>query len=147
MPFTPLNRRTFLQTGLAASIATPVLAALRQDRLDEAAEVLTRATSQGQVAAAVLHVVQGKSTFSRAFGKAKSADATETHAGRMLLTSPGVVSRLVMSTRELPDPSWPRLVPRKLTAPSGVPWTRSVSASAASARRLVPPTAGSWTRI
>ena len=70
-----MKRRTFLQTGWAASLATPLLAALRQDRLDEAAEVLSRAASQGQVTAAVLHVMQGKATFSRAFGKAKSADA------------------------------------------------------------------------
>ena len=70
-----MKRRTFLQTGVAASLATPLFAALRQDRLDKAAEVLNRAVAQGQVAAAVLHVMQGKTTFSRAFGKAKSADA------------------------------------------------------------------------
>ncbi|TXT24511.1 MAG: beta-lactamase [Planctomycetota bacterium] len=70
-----MKRRTFLRAGLTASLATPLLAALRQDRLDEAANVLTRATTQGQVAAAVLHVMQGQTTFSRAFGRAKSADA------------------------------------------------------------------------
>lgn len=70
-----MKRRTFLQAGLMASLGTPLLAALRQERLDEAAEVLTRATAQGQVAAAVLHVAQGQTTFTRAFGKAKSADA------------------------------------------------------------------------
>ncbi len=69
-----MNRRTFLQTGVAASLATPLFAALRQERLDEAADVLARATTQGQVAAAVLHVMQGKTTFSRAFGKAKSTE-------------------------------------------------------------------------
>ena len=49
-----MKRRTFIQCGLAASVGTPLLAALRQDRLDEAAEVLAHATAQGQVAAAVL---------------------------------------------------------------------------------------------
>lgn len=70
-----MKRRTFLQAGLTAAVGAPLLAALRQERLDEAAEVLTRATTQGQMAAAVLHVVQGQTTFTRAFGKAKSADA------------------------------------------------------------------------
>ncbi len=43
--------------------------------MDEAVEILARATSSGQVASAVLHVVQGKNSFTRAFGKAASADA------------------------------------------------------------------------
>src|SRR5262245_6525343 len=70
-----MNRRTFLQAGLAASISTPLLAALRQDKLDEAAAVLTRATAGGQVAAAVLHVRQQETSFTRAFGKAASEQA------------------------------------------------------------------------
>ena len=32
-----MKRRVFLQGGLAAAMGTPLLAALRQDRLDEAA--------------------------------------------------------------------------------------------------------------
>ena len=51
------------------------MAALRQDRLDQAAEVLTRATTNGQVAAAVLHVSQGQTSFTRAFGKARDEHA------------------------------------------------------------------------
>lgn len=70
-----MNRRTFIQSGLAASLGTPLLAALRQERLDEAAEVLARATAQGQVAAAVLHVTQRQTSFTRAFGKANSENA------------------------------------------------------------------------
>lgn len=70
-----MKRRTFLQSGLAASLGTPLLAALRQERLDEAAEVLARATAQGQVSAAVLHVNQRKTTFARAFGKARDEHA------------------------------------------------------------------------
>ena len=50
-------------------------AALRQERLDEAAAVLARATSEGQVAAAVLHVRQREASFTRAFGKAQTEDA------------------------------------------------------------------------
>ena len=56
-------------------MSTPVLAALRRERMDEAVEILTRATAQGQVAAAVLHVVQRQKSFTRSFGKAENADA------------------------------------------------------------------------
>ena len=64
-----------MQSGLAFSLGTPVSAALRRERMDEAAETLARATGEGHVAAAVLHVVQGKNSFTRSFGKAASADA------------------------------------------------------------------------
>ena len=66
-----MKRRTFVQATLAAAVRTPLLAALRQERLDEAADVLAKATASGQVAAAVLHVAQRDATFTRAFGKAK----------------------------------------------------------------------------
>lgn len=52
-----------------------MLAALRQERLDEAAEVLARATAEGQVAAAVLHVVRRETSFTRSFGKAQTEHA------------------------------------------------------------------------
>ncbi len=67
-----MNRRTFIQSGLAASLGTPLLAALRQDRLDEAMELLARAAIQGQVTAAVMYVAQRKTTWTRVFGKARS---------------------------------------------------------------------------
>lgn len=51
------------------------MAALRHDRLDEAAEVLDRAVAVGQVSAATLFVRQGESTNARHFGTAKSNDA------------------------------------------------------------------------
>ena len=70
-----MKRRTFLQTGLAATLSTPLSAALRQDRFDEAADILARATARGQVASAVLHVTQRQTAFMRAFGKASSTDA------------------------------------------------------------------------
>jgi CubicO group peptidase (beta-lactamase class C family) len=70
-----MKRRTFIESSLAVCLATPLLAALRQERLDEAAEVLTRATAEGQVAAAVLHVVQRETSFTRSFGQARSTHA------------------------------------------------------------------------
>lgn len=70
-----MNRRTFLQSGLAATLATPLFAALKQDRLDAAADVLAKATASGQVNSAVIHVTQRDAAFTRHFGKAKSADA------------------------------------------------------------------------
>ena len=42
--------------------------------MDEAVEALARATREGQVAAAVLHVVQRETSFTRSFGKAQSDD-------------------------------------------------------------------------
>src|SRR5262245_6686714 len=74
---TPLhmNRRIFVQAGFAACVASPLLAALRQERLEDAADVLKRAVASGQVAAAVLHVVQRERTFTRTFGKAESEQA------------------------------------------------------------------------
>jgi CubicO group peptidase (beta-lactamase class C family) len=70
-----MQRRTFLQTGVAAALGTPLLAALRQDRLEDAADVLKKAAASGQVAAAVLHVRQRDASFTRAFGKAQTAQA------------------------------------------------------------------------
>ena len=70
-----MRRRTFVQATLAAAVTTPLLAALRQERLDEAAAVLTKATASGQVASAVLHVAQREAAFTRAFGKAANENA------------------------------------------------------------------------
>ena len=70
-----MQRRTFLQAGIAATIATPLFAALRQERLDDAALVLEKAAASGQVASAVLHVTQRETTLTRRFGKAPSEDA------------------------------------------------------------------------
>lgn len=52
-----------------------MLAALRQERLDEAAEILSRATTEGQIATAVLHVMQRETSFTRSFGKAPNEHA------------------------------------------------------------------------
>src|SRR5262245_62176921 len=70
-----MRRRTFLGTALALANASPLLAALRGGRWDDAAEVLERATAAKQVDVAVLHVVRRDEPFTRHFGKAASDDA------------------------------------------------------------------------
>jgi CubicO group peptidase (beta-lactamase class C family) len=70
-----MKRRTFIHCGVAAAVGTPVLAALEQSRLDDAAGVLSGAVSRGQVAAAVLHASQPDGSFTRAFGTARDENA------------------------------------------------------------------------
>lgn len=70
-----MKRRAFIQGSLAVGLGTPILAALRQERLDEAAAILARATADGQVAASVLHVMQGEASFTRSFGHARDENA------------------------------------------------------------------------
>src|SRR5262249_46051560 len=64
-----------LGTALAALNASPLFAALRHPRWDDAAKVLEQATAAKQVHTAVLHVVQRDESFTRHFGKAASDDA------------------------------------------------------------------------
>lgn len=70
-----MQRRTFLGTALAVATTSPLFAALRGERWDDAAEVLERATAGKQVDAAVLHVVHRDESFTRHFGKAASDNA------------------------------------------------------------------------
>ena len=70
-----MNRRDFLSTGVAASLVTPLLGAVRSEQFEAASQVLDKATSGGQVSAAVLHVVRKEQSFSKHFGAAKSSDA------------------------------------------------------------------------
>jgi CubicO group peptidase (beta-lactamase class C family) len=70
-----MQRRTFLGSALAVASASPLFAALRGERWDDAADVLKRATAAKQVETAVLHVVQRDESFTRHFGKAASGDA------------------------------------------------------------------------
>lgn len=70
-----MKRRVFLQSGLVACMSGSLLAALRPDRLEAAADVLQQATAKGTVTSAVLHVAQRDQTYTRHFGTAKSADA------------------------------------------------------------------------
>jgi CubicO group peptidase (beta-lactamase class C family) len=67
-----MKRRTFLGTALAVTTASPLLAALREERWDDAAKVLEQATAAKQVDTAVLHVVHRGESFTRHFGKAAS---------------------------------------------------------------------------
>ena len=69
-----MKRRTLLQYGLGTAFATPLIAAVRQDKLDAATEVLTKAAADGQVSAAALYVRQGKNVFAKSFGVSKSMD-------------------------------------------------------------------------
>jgi CubicO group peptidase (beta-lactamase class C family) len=70
-----MNRRIFLQSGLTAMLASPVLAALRKERLDQASDVLAKATASGQAASAVLYARQRDASFRRTFGGAGSDQA------------------------------------------------------------------------
>jgi CubicO group peptidase (beta-lactamase class C family) len=70
-----MHRRTFLGTSFALWSASPLFAALREERWEGAAEVLQRATSDGQVGSAVLHVEHKGESSTRHFGKAVSGDA------------------------------------------------------------------------
>jgi CubicO group peptidase (beta-lactamase class C family) len=70
-----MNRRTFLQASAALTFTTPLLAAVRQAKWDDAAAVLEKATASKQVAAAALHVEQGEESYSRRFGTAATNDA------------------------------------------------------------------------
>jgi CubicO group peptidase (beta-lactamase class C family) len=72
-----MKRRTFLGTAMAltAGSSSSLSAALRLEQWDIAAEVLEQATTAKQVDAAVLHVVQKETAYTRHFGKAASKDA------------------------------------------------------------------------
>jgi CubicO group peptidase (beta-lactamase class C family) len=70
-----MQRRNFLQCGIAAAFSQPLLAALRQDRLDDAAEVLSKAVAERKIASAVLHVTHRETVFNRSFGTASSEQA------------------------------------------------------------------------
>jgi CubicO group peptidase (beta-lactamase class C family) len=70
-----MQRRTFLQCGLATAAASPLLAAIEQARLDDAADVLSQAVAQGRVKAAALYVRQGNVLNSLAFGAVRDENA------------------------------------------------------------------------
>src|SRR5439155_20503585 len=70
-----MKRRTFLGTAWAVANASPLLAATRGGRWDDAAAALEGAVAAKQVHAAVLHVAQRDESFTRPFGAAASGDA------------------------------------------------------------------------
>src|SRR5262249_30614734 len=69
-----MRRRTLLGTALAAASASPLLAALRGGRWDDAAEVLERAAAAKRVESAVLYVDRRGESFTRHLGKATTGD-------------------------------------------------------------------------
>jgi len=64
-----------MKSGLGIVLGTPVMAAVKEERLEQAAGILARATENGEVAAAVLQVVQREKAFTRCFGTARNQDA------------------------------------------------------------------------
>ena len=70
-----MRRRTFLQLGLGAALANPLIAAVIRQNFDAAADLLSNATETGQIHAASLYVRHGKTAFTRTFGAASSPDA------------------------------------------------------------------------
>jgi CubicO group peptidase (beta-lactamase class C family) len=69
-----MKRRAFLQAGLGIAMGTPLSAAVNQDKLNAAADLLGKAAASGMVHAASLLVQQGRRVFERSFGAARSAD-------------------------------------------------------------------------
>jgi CubicO group peptidase (beta-lactamase class C family) len=74
-----MKRRHFLQIGLGVALGAPLSRTPRAEAekatLEDAAAILANAVKENQVTAAVLHVATPKSAFTRAFGKASSAEA------------------------------------------------------------------------
>ncbi|MEO2012261.1 MAG: serine hydrolase domain-containing protein [Pirellulaceae bacterium] len=69
-----MKRRTFIQCSLGAAVASPLIAAVRRDKLDAAAGVLANATADGRIHAAALYVRQIDHQFAKSYGAAKSVD-------------------------------------------------------------------------
>ena len=70
-----MNRRTFVQCGLASVIASPLLAAIQNQTLEAADKILSDATATNILNSAVIHVTQRDFTHSKFFGNIKSTDA------------------------------------------------------------------------
>ena len=70
-----MNRRTFLQSSLALSIASRLSAATPEAGFESASEVLSNATASKQVQSAALYVQQGKEQFAQSFGNAPTVDS------------------------------------------------------------------------
>ncbi len=103
-----MRRREFLGAIPMVKLQT----AVRPDPFDQAAGLLSMAVEKGQLRAATLHVRQGRKTFARAFGAAKSIDAIfliasitkpMTAAGVMLLSDRGALKLSDPVSRYLPE--------------------------------------------
>jgi CubicO group peptidase (beta-lactamase class C family) len=64
-----------MKSGLGIVLGSPLIAAVRDERLEQAAGILARASEKGEVAAAVLHVAQREKSFTRSLGTARNQDA------------------------------------------------------------------------
>jgi CubicO group peptidase (beta-lactamase class C family) len=96
-----MDRRAFLGAALSA----PILAAMKRDRFDAAADVLAKAAAGGQVHAASLCVRHGKELFARSFGAAASPDAMFLLASiTKTLTAAAVVTLVDREKLRLDDP-------------------------------------------
>ncbi len=71
-----MKRRTLLQAGLGLVVTHPLLAAMKQDKLDAAADLLQQSVNAGVIEAASLYVRQQHSVFSRCLGKATTEEAS-----------------------------------------------------------------------
>lgn len=69
-----MQRRTFLQAGLAVATGRQLQAAIERQDFGQAVEVLDEATRSKQVHAAALHVVHKGKTFQHSFGQSQSPD-------------------------------------------------------------------------
>jgi len=70
-----LKRRECLSGLLGAVCMNRLTAAIRKDRLDEAAALIAKNTDSGDVWAASLYVAQNDFVYQRAFGRAQDSDA------------------------------------------------------------------------
>jgi CubicO group peptidase (beta-lactamase class C family) len=100
-----MNRRTFLKVGVGTALSSPLLAALRREKFDDAADVLAKAAASGQVLGSSLCVRHGKEEFARAFGTAKSTDAMFLLASvTKTLTAAAVMTLVDREKLRLEDP-------------------------------------------
>ena len=88
-----MNRRHFIHAGLGVSLGSTLIAALKQDRLEEAEKALAKAAKTGQVHAAALFVRQGEQIFSRSFGAA--ADSLDSMFLLASITKPICISAVM----------------------------------------------------
>jgi beta-lactamase class C len=71
-----MKRRRILQAGLGLALGTPLFAAVKENKLDLAAEVLQIASDSGQVESSALYVRRKDEVFAKSFGRATSVDAS-----------------------------------------------------------------------
>lgn len=95
-----MRRRDWLKGALLMS-GNPLEAALKKEKIEEAAGLIARAVEEGKVRAAALEVRQGRYRFARSFGEARSPEAVfliasitkpMTAAGVMILADRGELS-------------------------------------------------------